>query len=192
MTKNLWSEERDLLCLNCARRIVAPRRQTSKYGPLREYLWRRGTFANLITLSFSKIEGIINADLPFNALRNAKWWRNTEATTQGYAWTSVGWRAQNVNLEDRTVTFKKQLEEGKAGHMKKKRRRRTKTSQTPFTPVPVRIRRIRQPSKTRIAQALARAKNVERKKASKPYKTKLKPKSAYEKRIYDPEAKPTS
>jgi len=191
MTMNLWSEQRDLICLNCARRIVAPRRPTSKYGPLREYLWRRGKFSSLVTLSFSKLEGIINADLPFGALRNEEWWSDNEATAQGYAWTSAGWKIQSVDLKERTVTFKKQLKEGEVVQAKR-RRRRSKTSQKPFTPVPVKPRRIRKPSKTRIARAVARAKNLERKKAATLYKIKFKPKSAYEKRLYKPEAKPAS
>ena len=191
MTTNLWSEQRDLICLNCARKIVAPRRFGSKYSPLREYLRRRGQFTNIVTLAFPKIEGIIKNDLPFGALRNENWWNNNETTSQGYAWTSAGWKVQSVNLKERTVTFKKLIKEGTAQLLKRKGRK-TKKAQKPFTPVPVKPRRIRRPSKTRIAKTIARAKNVERRKAAQQYKVKLKPKSAYEKRLYKPEAKPTS
>ncbi len=188
MTLNLWSEQRDLICLNCARRIVAPKRAGSKYGPLREYLWRRGRFTSLVTLTFSKIEGIINGDLPFGALRNKEWWNNSEASSQGYAWTSAGWRVQSVDLEERRVTLKKQSKES----TKPPRRGRTGTKvQKPFTPVPVKPRRIRRPSKTRIAKVVARARNLERRKAVPTYRVK-KPKSAYEKRLYKPEAQPPS
>ncbi|MCW3984931.1 MAG: hypothetical protein NWE91_00750 [Candidatus Bathyarchaeota archaeon] len=38
---------------------------------------------------------------------------------------------------------------------------------------------------------MARAKNVERRKMAPQYRIKLKPKSAYEKRLYKQEAKPT-
>ncbi len=189
MTINLWSEQRDLICLNCARRIVAPRRISSKYGPLREYLWRRGQFTSLVTLTFAKIEGIINNDLPFSALRNEDWWNN-KGTPQGYAWTSAGWEVQSINLKERTVTLKKQLKVGTAKTFRRKRR--IKKAEKPFTPVLVKPRRIRKPSKTRIARAVARAKNLERRKAATLYKIKLKPKSAYEKRLYKQEAKPTS
>lgn len=190
MTRNLWSEQRDLICLNCARRTVAPRRSGPKYAPLREYLWRRGRFTSLVTLTFSKIEGIIKKDLPFGALRNEGWWNNNETTAQGYAWTSAGWKVQSVDLKERTVTFKKQLEEGET-MLKTRGRRRTKKPQKPFTPVSVKPRRVRKPSKTRIAIALARAKNVERRRAEPQYKIKFKSKSPYEKRLYKPEAKPT-
>lgn len=189
MTLNLWSEQRDLICLNCARRIVAPRHAGSKYGPLREYLWRRGRFTSLVTLTFAKVEGIINSDLPFGALRSKEWWNNSEASSQGYAWTSAGWQVQSVDLEERVVTLKKQAKETSTPPYRSRRRRAK--AQKPFTPVPVRPRRILKPSKTRIAKVVARAKNVERRKATPSYNMK-RPKSAYEKRLYKPEAKPTS
>jgi hypothetical protein len=97
-----------------------------------------------VTLSFSKLEGVINADLPFGALRNEEWWNNSKSTSQGYAWTSAGWKVQSVNLKERTVTFKKQPKEGEIVPKKRRRRRKTKTSQKPFTPVPVKPRRIRE------------------------------------------------
>ncbi|MFP3985333.1 MAG: hypothetical protein ACLFU9_05130 [Candidatus Bathyarchaeia archaeon] len=190
MTIDLWSEQRDYICLNCARRIVAPRRADSKYSPLREYLWRRGQFTSLVTLTFPKIEGIIKSDLPFGALRSEKWWNNNKTTSQGYAWTSVGWKVQNVNLKERTVTLKRQPKAAKSQKLVKKRRKTKKTK--PFIPVPVKPLRVRKPSKTRIAKALARAKNVERRKTATPYKTRFKPKSAYEKRMYKSAAKPQS
>ncbi len=188
MTTNLWSEQRDLICLNCARRIVAPRRAGTKYSPLREYLWRRGQYTSLVTLTFPKIEGIINDNLPLGALRSEEWWSN-KTTGQGYAWTSTGWKVQNVDLRARRVTFKKIVKEGTS---QMPRRRRKAKAPKPFTPVPIKPRKIRKPSKTRIARALARARNVERKKAVTQYGIKLKSKSPYEKRLYKSEAKPTS
>lgn len=193
MTMNLWSEQRDLICLNCARRIVAPQHVGSKYSPLRDYLWRRGKFTSLATLSFSDIEGIIKNDLPFGALRSGEWWNNNETTSQGYAWTSTGWMVQSVDLKGRTVTFKKLLKEGEERLPRKKKRRRVKKEeQKPFTPVPVKPLKVRKPSRTRIAKAVARAKNVERRRAVASYGVKFKPKPAYEKRLYKPEAKPSS
>ncbi|MFQ6068393.1 MAG: hypothetical protein ACE5KD_02505 [Candidatus Bathyarchaeia archaeon] len=190
MTVNLWNEQRDLICLNCARRIVAPRRTSSKYSPLREYLWRRGQFTSLVTLTFSKIEGIINNNLPFGALRSEEWWNNNEITSQGYAWTSAGWKVQSVDLKERTVTFRKLISEERSP-MLRRRRRKTKTSQKAFIPVPIKPWKPKRPSKTRIARAVARARNVERRKAAL-YKIKLKPKYAYEKKLYKPEAKPSA
>ncbi len=191
MTVNLWSEQRDLVCLNCARRIVAPRRAGSKYSPLRSYLWRRGQFTSLITLTFSRIEGIINDNLPFSALRSEEWWNNNATTSQGYAWRSAGWKVQSVNLKDRTVSFKREFKEGQAPSNRRKRRRAKKTKK-PFTPVPVKPRRLRRPSKTKIAKAVARARNIERRNQAKLYRGRLKPKSAYEKRLYKSETGPSA
>ena len=188
VTRNLWSEQRDLLCLNCARRIVAPQRGGSKYTQLREHLWRRGQFTSLVTLKFHTIEGIINSDLPLGALRSQEWWNNSETTAQGYAWTSAGWNVQSVDLNGRTVTFRRVAKETP----RQPRKRRKAAPQKPFTTIPEKPYRIRIPSKTRVAKALARAKNVERRMAAAPYKGKFKPRSAYEKRLFKPEAKPSS
>ena len=189
MTTNLWSEQRDLICLHCARRIVTPRRGGSKYSALREYLWRRGTFTSIVTLNFHTIEGIINSDLPLGALQNEAWWNNSEASAQGYAWTSAGWKVQSLDMKERTVTFKKTVTAEEAS---RPRRRRRAKAQKPFTPVPDKPRRMRVPSKTRIARAIARAKNLERQATAPLYKAKLKPRSAYEKRLYKPEVKPST
>ena len=190
MTTNLWGEQRDLVCLHCARRIVSPRRVGSKYASLREYLWRRGQFTSVITVTFRVIEGIIQSDLPLGALRSEEWWNNSESSPQGYAWTNVGWKVQSIDLKGRTVTFKKEPINGAA--QMQRRRRKTRAVEKPFTPVPEKPLRIRQPSKTRIARAVARAKNVERRMAAPQYRGKVKARRAYEKRLYKPEAKPTS
>ncbi|MCW4051584.1 MAG: hypothetical protein NWE78_00050 [Candidatus Bathyarchaeota archaeon] len=179
------------MCLNCAKRIVSPKSSGSKYSPLREFLWRRGKYTTLVSLNFSKIEGIINNNLPLNALRNERWWNNSSSTSQGYSWASVGWRVSNVDLKSREVTFQKL---GKIETQPvTKEKSRTKHEKKPFKPVPVRPRRKREPSKTRIAKAVARARNIERnRRAATSFKIKLKPKSAYEKRLYKPDSQPNS
>lgn len=184
MTKNLWSEERDLICLNCARRIVAPRITTSKFALLKKYLRYRGRYTTSVTLSFSKIEGIIRDNLPLNAVRNEDYWKNNPA------WTSTGWKASHIDLKERTVTFLRDT----LIPSPKKKRKRPKKNEKDFTPVPVKPRRIRKPSKTRIAKVVARSKNIEGRRATstlKPTRVKLRPISAFEKRHYDLKAKPT-
>lgn len=194
MTTNLWSEERDLICLDCARKIVAPRLVRSKYGPIRAYLSKKGKYTNWTTLTFSEIEGIINDNLPFSALRTELWWNNNVTTPQGYAWTSAGWKAQKVDLKKRTVAFQKTTIEKAVQKLRRKRRRAGRKSK-PFTPVPVKPRGLRKPSKTHVAKVIARAKNLERKRATRPagiaLRSKLKPKSAYEKRLYKPGKRPS-
>ena len=188
MTRNLWSEQRDLVCLSCAKRIVAPRQGGSKYTALREHLWRRGQFTRLVTLEFRTIEGLVSSDLPLGALRNQDWWSNTDTTAQGYAWTSAGWSVQSVDLSGRRVTFVRTAQ----GAPTFPRKRKRATPKKPFITIPEKPFKIRAPSKTHVAKVLARARNVERRTATASLQSKLKPRPAYEKRLYKPEAKPRS
>lgn len=91
-------------------------------------------------------------------------------------------------MNGRTVTFRRVTQETP----RQPRKRREAASQKPFKTIAEKPFRIRIPSKTRVAKALARAKNVERRMAAAPYKGKFKQRPAYEKRLFKPEAKPTS
>lgn len=182
-----FTKEGEILCLNCARRIVSPRRLGTKYSPFSRYLLRRAKYTNKVTLNFADIEGIIGDDLPFGAVRNQEWWTNTSSTSQGRAWLNVGWKVQDVDLNKRTVTLSRVADvEAKP---RKKRRRRKKSA--PFE-LPIKPKRRRLPSKTKISKVQARLRNVERKRSSiRRHKGKFKPKPAQEKRLFKPEAKPT-
>lgn len=178
------------VCLNSARRFVSPRRLGTKYSPLSDYLARRAWYGDFATLTFAKIESIIGANLPSSALQDTHWWNNAPSRVQAQAWMNVGWRLHDVKLNDRTVTFKR-IASPKI-ETRKKRRKRTPTSAAktfqPPKPQPFRRRR---PSETRIAKAWVRLKNVERRRMSmRQYRGKFKPRPAFEKRLYKPEAKP--
>jgi len=190
MIADFTSEDRNLICLNCARRIVSPRRIGTKYSPLNRYLIRRAKYTNQATLSFARIEGIIGDNLPFGAIRNQSWWSNTQSSSQGRAWMNAGWRVHDISIQERTVTFRKVESETRETAEKPRRtRKRTK----PFTPPPVKAKIRRIPSKTRIALIQARLKNIEPQRSStRSYRGKLNPQRAYEKRLYKPEAKPTT
>jgi len=178
------------VCLNCARRFVSPRRLGTKYSPLSDYLARRARYGDLATLTFAKIESIIGVNLPSSASQNTRWWNNAPSRTQAQAWMNVGWRVHDVNLNDRTVTFNRTA--SPKIETRKKRRKRSSTSavKTFRLPRPQQFSR-RRPSETRMAKAWARLKNVERRKMSmRRYRGKFKPKPAFEKRLYKPEAKP--
>jgi len=177
------------LCLNCARRVVSPRRFGTKYSPFSRYLLRRAKYASCVTLRFAEIEGIIGDNLPFGALRTKGWWTNTLHTSQGQAWLNVGWKVQNVDLEKRIVTFARVAD---VETKPRKRRKRRKKNAHAFE-LPAKPKRRRIPSKTKIAKIQARLRNVERRKASmRRYKGKFKPQPAQEKRLFKPEAKPTT
>ncbi|MDH5449941.1 MAG: hypothetical protein OEX77_03415 [Candidatus Bathyarchaeota archaeon] len=189
MIADFTSEDRNLICLNCARRIVSPEKTVTKYTPLNRYLIRRAEYADQVTLSFARIEGIIGDNLPLGAVRNRSWWSNKESSIQGQAWMNARWRVEEVNLQERIVTFKNA--KGKARETGKKAGR-TRKDIKPFIPPPVRTRIRRKPSKTRISLIQAKFKNVERQRSSiRSYRGKFKPKPAHEKRLYKPEAKPS-
>ena len=182
-----FTKDGEILCLNCARRIVSPKRFGTKYSPFSRYLLRRAKYTSHVTLSFAGIEGIIGDNLPFGALRAKGWWTNTLHTSQGQAWLTVGWKVQDVDLDKRTVTLARVAS---VRTKPRKRKRRKKSAHVFELPAKPKLRRI--PSKTKIAKVQARLRNVERRKSSmKRYKSKFKPQPAQEKRLFKPEAKPT-
>jgi len=170
--------------------MVSPKKLGTKYSPLSRYLLRRAQFTDRVVLPFAEIEGIIGDNLPFGAIRDAEWWANTRGNAQGRAWIDVGWNMQDVDLNNRTVTFIR------AAQPEIKQRKKTKQKKkTEFFLQPLRRTRRKRPtspSKTKIAQAQARLRNVERRKqVSQQYRRGKVSKSAFEKRLFKPEAKPT-
>jgi len=179
-----------IICLNCARRVVSPRRLGTKYSPLSRYLLRRAMFTNRIVLPIAEIEGIIGDNLPLSARRDSEWWKNTRFTVQGRAWIDVGWNVESVDLNNRTVTLMRVVKPESKPRRKVKEKKKTEFFKRPLTSQ----RRKKQvlPSKTRIAQAQARLRNIERlRMTSQQQRGKFASKSAYEKRLFKPEAKPS-
>lgn len=190
MIEDVASGEYSLICLRCAREAVSPRAPPGhKYSPLTRYLVNLSAYTNRAVLSFSRIEEVIGDNLPESAFRNERWWANTDSTLQGHSWLLAGWRVEAVDLQRRVAVLRKAVpsERGRRGRRRGAERRLKK----PFTPAPVRLKKKRKVSKTRISKALARLRNVQRRRATSPrYRAKLKPRSAYERRLYKPEAKP--
>jgi len=187
---NTFTKEGEIICLNCARRMVSPKKLGTKYSPLSRYLLRRGQFTDRVVLPFAEIEGIIGDNLPFGAIRDAEWWSNNRGSAQGRAWIDIGWRVQDVDLKKRTVTLIRVAE------IPVKTEKRSKKS-TPKTWAKKTFRLSRPkrrmpPSKTKLAKAQARLKNVERERvAIQRFTGKFKPRSAHEKRLFKPEAEPS-
>jgi len=179
-----FSEDGYVICLNCARRAVSPRRLGTKFSSLSRYLLRRGMFTDRVVLRFGETEGIIGDNLPINATRFGEYWNNAK----GRAWTMVGWNVENVDIKTGTVTF---IRVAKPEFKKRKKEKK----QTEFFKRPLRFPKPKRPllpSKTRIAKVQARLKNIERRNlASQPQRGKFASKSAYEKRLFKPEAKPS-
>jgi len=99
-----YTRDGNIICLNCARRLVSPKIRGSKYSPLSRYLARKARYADHVTLPFAKIEEIIDDSLPFSATHYRHWW-STRSSPQAQAWLDVKWKVHDVNLEHKTVTF---------------------------------------------------------------------------------------
>jgi len=184
----LYDEEGNPLCLRCAKRRISPPNRRSKYAYLCEYLTRRAQYSVYAKLSFKKIEEIMTDRLPPSALRDPKWWSNTYGRSHSDAWLSAGWRVERVDLEKKEAIFKR----ASPTQPKPNKRKRRKPVSAAFKALAIKHRRKRRrlPSRSKIAKAQARIKNLERKLTSREHR-KFKPKSAYEKRLYKPEEKPT-
>jgi len=185
------NEDHQVICLNCFRRMISPRGLKSKYAQLSIYLARRAKYGNHVTLSFKRIEEIIGDRLPYSAYHYNHWWKNIRGRSPSEDWLTTGWTAQEVNLENQEVTFqRKELSEIKTEDQTSNRKRRRKRSSEAFKALARKQPQKRRiPSKTKIAKVQARSKNIQRKSAIPQYRGKIKPKKAYEKKIYKPEEK---
>jgi hypothetical protein len=174
-----------MLCLHCARRVVSPRSR-SKYGGLTAHLKFRGAFTRLVRLSFARIDGLIGSNLPMSAYRDETWWSNLPSSTHARAWLDAGWEVQEVNLKEGFIVFKKVREVPF-----KKGRRAKSDMDKPFTPVPVRAPKRKEPSKTRASMLYARIKNLERQRtAGRRHIRGFKPRPSHEKKLFKPDEKP--
>ncbi len=176
-----------MLCLNCARRVVAPRIK-SKYEGITSHLKFRGAFTNLVKLSFARIDGLIGTNLPMEAYRNQTWWTNSPSSAHAKGWLNAGWEVQEVNLKEGFVVFKKVRQLPRAVGRKKKS---SMEISKPFTPVPVHSTKKNLPSKTKVSKLYARILNLERQRnAGYSNARGFKPRSRYEKRLFGSDEKP--
>jgi len=149
-----------MLCLHCARRVVAPVSK-GKYDGLESHLKFRAAFTSMVKLSFARIDGLIGSSLPTAAFRDLAWWSNTSCSAHAKAWLKAGWDVQEVNLKEGYVIFKKV----RSVVVKKGGRRKLEINK-PFTPVPVHRMRSKVPSNTKVSRLYARIKNMERNRAA--------------------------
>ncbi len=76
----------------------------SKYAPLESFLERVGKAE--VTLSFAKIEKILDFQLPSSARKYAAWWSNNPTGhVNAAAWLSAGYKAAQVDLSDEKLVF---------------------------------------------------------------------------------------
>jgi len=170
--------------------MISPKKLGTKYSPLSRYLLRRAQFTDRAVLPFAEIEGIIGDNLPFGAIRDAEWWANSRGGAHGRAWIDVGWRVEDVDLNQRTVTLIRTAESKVKTEKRPKKSAPTNSAKKTFRPS--RPKKRGPPSKTKLARAQARLRNVERETAAaQRLKVKFRPKPAHEKRLFKPEAKPS-
>ena len=80
-------------------------KEGSKYQPLQDYL--RGSNQKEVILTFQEIEDIMNDTLPKSAWKKKVWWSNrSKGALQALAWMEVGYRVENVDLEQEIITFR--------------------------------------------------------------------------------------
>lgn len=185
-----YTTEGYIVCLNCARRMVSPRKLGTKYSSLSRYLLRRAMFTQKIVLAFAEIEGIIGDNLPYSALRDNEWWKNTRFTAQGRALIDVGWQVETVDVNNHTVSLKRVAETQIKMRKKTKEKKQTEFFKKPFRHK--RLKRPALPSKTKIAIAKAKIENIERQRlSSQRHRGKFPARSAYEKRLFRQDARPS-
>jgi len=185
-------QEGNIICLNCARKLVAPKTPTNKFDLLRNYLKYRASFTDRVMLSFAKIEGIISDNLPFAAIRDENWWTNT-TSIHAKTWMNSGWKVESINLKDRNVTFTR-IPGFKTEAAKKRRKRKEDTAAWAMKLAKIaKPRTIKKPSLTKVAKTQARLKNIEQQQSSigRYRRGKFKQRPAHEKRLFKPEAKPS-
>lgn len=176
-----------MLCLHCARRVVSPR-ATSKYEGLTRHLKFRAAFTSIVKLSFARIDGLIGTNLPMQAYREEGWWGNASSSVHCKGWLDAGWEVQEVNLKEGAVVFRKVRDFPRI----RGRRKNPMEITQPFTPVPVRPIKRNLPSKTKVSKLYARILNMERRRnVGYGYAKGVKPRSRYEKRLFDSDKKPS-
>ena len=79
--------------------------RSSSYAGLGEHLAKQNGEA--VVLEFDQIEKILARPLPASAYRHRAWWANTESHSQAAEWLQRGWRASDLDLEGRRVTFRR-------------------------------------------------------------------------------------
>jgi len=81
-----------------------------KYTPLEKYLRDLPPSQDEVTLTFERIEQILNESLPLPAHEEGAWWGNQKQGThvETIAWMNAGWMVDIVDLKEKWVRFVRQ------------------------------------------------------------------------------------
>ncbi len=78
----------------------------SKYEPLQHYLKMQSD--NEVPMRFQDVEQLLGKKLPASAYCHRSWWANeAPGHVHAKAWLSAGYATGQVNMEERTLVFKK-------------------------------------------------------------------------------------
>jgi len=81
-----------------------------KYTPLEQYLRDLPISQEEVTLTFERIEQILNDRLPLSAHQDGPWWGNQTPGTQveSIPWMDAGWMVDIVDFNEEWVRFVRQ------------------------------------------------------------------------------------
>lgn len=80
------------------------------YAPLEKYLRDLPVSQEEVTLTFERIEQILNDELPPSAHEDGSWWANQKQgiRVETIPWMDAGWMVDTVDLEEKWVRFVRQ------------------------------------------------------------------------------------
>jgi hypothetical protein len=83
---------------------------TGKYYPIEKFLRGLPASQEQVTLSFERIEQVLNDQLPPSAHEHRAWWGNQKKGThvEAIAWMDAGWMVDTVDLREKWVRFVRQ------------------------------------------------------------------------------------
>ncbi|MEL6365594.1 MAG: hypothetical protein AAFR11_12230 [Pseudomonadota bacterium] len=77
-----------------------------KYSALEE--WLKSQKNQVLAVTFSQIEKIIEAELPKSASAHRAWWSNNPSNSVAtYAWLNAGYKTADVDMAGRKLVFRK-------------------------------------------------------------------------------------
>ncbi len=81
-----------------------------KYTPLQQYFRDLPAYQEVVTLTFERIEQILDDTLPPSAHQDPAWWGNQKQGTnvETIAWMDAGWMVDIVDLREKWVRFVRQ------------------------------------------------------------------------------------
>jgi hypothetical protein len=81
-----------------------------RYPPLEKYLRGLPSGQEDVTLTFERIEQILNTSLPLSAQEDGAWWGNQKQGThvESIPWMDAGWMVEFVDLKEKWVRFVRQ------------------------------------------------------------------------------------